>query len=111
MLAGSAQRDCFDVLLAVVLPHDADHDRHRRFERVLGPAGVPAVEDVLSSDLPRRRRLDVFHPSSIEHMFGAVQVMPSHQPRTLVSVSVADLGVANVASLTSAVTRGIVCAR
>jgi hypothetical protein len=71
VLAGPAQRDCFDVLLAVVFPHDADHDRHRLAECVLRLLRLEGVEDALLPGLPGRR-LDILHPSSVEHMFGMV---------------------------------------
>jgi hypothetical protein len=72
VLTGPAQRHCLDVLLAVVLPHDPNHGRHRPAERVLGHTGAGRVEDALSASLPRRRRLDVLHTSSVEHMFGCI---------------------------------------
>jgi hypothetical protein len=39
VLARPAQGECRDVFLAVVIPHDADYDRHRLAECVLRHAG------------------------------------------------------------------------
>jgi hypothetical protein len=60
----------FDVLFAVVGPHDPARDGHRLVEGVLRDAGPGRVEDRLAAGrLPRRRRLDVLHPPSVEQMF------------------------------------------
>ena len=69
VLAGPAQRHSFDVLLAIVLPHDADHGRHRLAERVPRNLRLKGVEDALASGPPGRRRLDILHPASVEQMF------------------------------------------
>ena len=48
VLAGPAQRDCFDVLLAVVLRQDPGRDGHRLAEPVLRHLGREGVEDALA---------------------------------------------------------------
>jgi hypothetical protein len=45
--AGPAERDRLDVLLAVLGPHNAGHDRYRVAEGVLGCAGTGRIEDGL----------------------------------------------------------------
>jgi hypothetical protein len=67
--AGPAERFGVDMLLAVVGPNDAGHDRHRLVEGVLGHAGAGVVEDRLSSGLPRGCWRAWIHPPSVEQMF------------------------------------------
>jgi hypothetical protein len=43
MLAGPAQRDCFEVFLAVVFPHDAGHDRGLEGVEMGRPPGAAAA--------------------------------------------------------------------
>jgi hypothetical protein len=78
--AGPTEGDRLELFLAVLLPYNVRDDRHRRLERVLGHARGAAVEDPLTADLPRRRRLDVLHLSSVEQVFEFVrtaQAMPA----------------------------------
>jgi hypothetical protein len=46
--AGPAERDCLELLLAVVGPDDAGDDGHRLVEGVLGLACARVVEDALT---------------------------------------------------------------
>jgi hypothetical protein len=46
--AGPLERDRLKLFLAVLLPHDAGHNRQRLVERVLGHAGAGVVDNDLT---------------------------------------------------------------
>jgi hypothetical protein len=46
--AGPAEGDRLKLFLAVLLPHDAGHNRQRLVERVLGHAGAGGVDNDLA---------------------------------------------------------------
>jgi hypothetical protein len=66
-----------EVFLAVVFPHDAGRDRHRRVEPMLRHPGAGPVKDALAGRpgvglLALLLGPPPLHTSSVEHMFGVV---------------------------------------